>query len=118
MREAATAKAKHARGKGKRGEREICKLLQKYGYNCRRGWQSRGGAAEADVIADTFPFRIEVKYTETLNIYKAFEQAAFDSPETNNIVCFRRNGTKWRVAVDFETFLIQQKALDVLLKKL
>jgi Holliday junction resolvase len=94
-----------ARNKGKRGEREIVKVLEGYGYAARRGFQSRGGKEEPDVISN-FPFRIEVKYCQTLNIYKAFEQVNLDNPDgNNNIVVFRRNGQPWRVALDFIQFL-------------
>jgi Holliday junction resolvase len=95
-----------ARNKGQRGEREVANKLIELGYGARRGYQARlGGKDEPDVVSN-FPFRIEVKYCQTLNIYKAFEQVEIDNPgSNNNIVVFRRNGQPWRVALEFDKFL-------------
>jgi len=94
-----------ARCKGQRGEREVVKLLVEHGYTAARGYQTRGGGKEQPDVVSNFPFRIEVKYCQTLNIYKAFEQCSIDSPDTNNIVVFRKNGDPWRIALDFRKFL-------------
>ena len=95
-----------ARCKGQRGEREVVKLLVEHGYTAARGYQTRGGGKEQPDVVSNFPFRIEVKYCQTLNIYKAFEQVNLDNPDgNNNIVVFRRNGQPWRVALDFIQFL-------------
>jgi Holliday junction resolvase len=94
-----------ARCKGQRGEREVVKILVEHGYTAARGYQTRGGGKEQPDVVSNFPFRIEVKYCQTLNIYKAFEQVILDSPDTDNIVVFRRNGQPWRVALEFDRFL-------------
>jgi hypothetical protein len=41
---------RYARNKGKRGEREVATILRAHGYDVRRGWQSRAGSDDADVI--------------------------------------------------------------------
>jgi Holliday junction resolvase len=94
-----------ARNKGKRGEREIVKILQAHGWQARRGYQARGGKEEPDVVSN-FPYRIEVKFVENLNIFSAFDQILFDNPHNcDNVLAFRKSNEPWRVALDLEVFL-------------
>lgn len=41
---------KAERERGKRGERELAKILSEYGYDTKRGQQYCGAAGNADVI--------------------------------------------------------------------
>lgn len=41
---------KAERERGKRGERELAKILREYGYDTKRGQQYCGAAGNADVI--------------------------------------------------------------------
>jgi len=65
-----------SRNKGKRGEREVAKLLTLRGYPARRGVQYKGGLNSPDVICEPLNFvHIEAKWVNKLNLYTAFEQA-------------------------------------------
>jgi hypothetical protein len=52
-----------------------------------------------------FPFAVEVKRQERLNIFAALEQAAGNAGELLPLVVFRRNNGEWQVALKFEFFL-------------
>lgn len=68
----------NSREKGKRGELEIAKLLQAYGYDTKRSQQFSGANGDADVIG--LPgIHIEVKYREKLNIDKSLQQSINDT---------------------------------------
>ena len=73
---------KASRDKGKRGEREVMRLLNEafahLGYVFRRGWQSRG-AIRPDVYAEELPVHFEVKIGKRPNLKKAVEQAICDA---------------------------------------
>lgn len=42
--------SKRESDRGKRGEREVCAILRAAGYEVRRGWQSRQGSDDPDVV--------------------------------------------------------------------
>ena len=64
--------------KGKRGERELAKLIREFGINARRGQQFSGSPDSPDVVTDLKDWHFEVKRTESLSVYKAMDQAASD----------------------------------------
>lgn len=67
----------NSRNKGVRGELEIAKLLQAYGYDGMRTQQHSGAHGDADV--EGLPgIHIEVKYRQKLNIDKALQQSIED----------------------------------------
>lgn len=69
---------KSQREKGKRGERELAKLLKDHGYSCRRGQQYCGSNGDADVVG--LPgIHIECKRVERLNLEDAMRQAVDDT---------------------------------------
>lgn len=85
----------NAREKGKRGERELAKVLTEYGFSCRRGQQYCGANGDADVVG-LDGIHIECKRVEQLNIHKAMEQAKRDARENEApVVMHRKNGTEW-----------------------
>lgn len=92
--------------KGKRGERECAaELLRVLGPSCnaKRGVQFQGGADSPDVRID-IDLHIEVKRSETLNLYAALDQAQADAPQgVPAIVCHRRNGRKWVAIVEIDS---------------
>lgn len=99
-----SGKASH--DKGDRGERAVANIFRKNGYKCRRGWQNHSGKNEPDLIVENFPYHVEVKYQESLNIYKSFSQSLLDNPdERANIVIFKKNRQPWRVALMLDEFL-------------
>lgn len=96
---------KMSRDKGKVGEREVAALLRAHGFDGKRGVQYQGGHDSADVVG--LPgFNIEVKRTETFNLYGAYEQAQSDAAGTATPVVFhRRNGKEWMAVLKADDFL-------------
>jgi len=66
---------KFSRDKGARGERELRDILNKQGYNVRRG---RAYGGEPDLVG-LDGIHIECKSVEKLNVRKALQQAIDDS---------------------------------------
>ncbi|RGZ00207.1 hypothetical protein [Clostridium sp. AM58-1XD] len=103
---------KAQREKGKRGERELAKKLQEYGYDCRRGQQYCGADGSADVIG--LPgIHIECKRVERLNLQEAVEQSVRDAeavklPFAEEIlpaVFHRRDRAEWLVTMPLEEWI-------------
>lgn len=95
----------NSRAKGIRGELSLARKLRERGYEARRGQQFSGSNGDADVIG--LPrIHIECKWRERLNIWDAYDQAVRDKRRGElPIVCFKKNGTKWLVAIDLDDFL-------------
>jgi len=111
---------KMSKNKGKRGEREVAKILTAAGFSARRGVQYKGTPDSPDVIAENLPIpcHFEVKRTETLSIYKAYEQAKSDSgADEMPIVCHRRNRQPWLVIFSFGDFINLLKYIETLEKE-
>lgn len=91
-----------SRQKGKRGEREAAAELAKvFACEARRGVQYQGGPDSPDVVLEGVAVHVECKRTETLNVYKALEQAKNDAPPTHvPFVWHRRNGLESVVIVE------------------
>ena len=82
------------KNKGKRGERELARLLTLNGHPARRGRQYSGSPESPDVVCPSMPFHIECKRAERINIYAALEQAEGDA-DGPALVAHRRNGKPW-----------------------
>lgn len=115
------ALGRYAKNKGKRGEREIARLLKAHGFdNARRTSQYCGKTGDASDVVGLPGYHVEVKYVEKLNIWKAVEQAANDAKEhwdrnheyVEPVVFYRKKGIDWRVSVDAEHFLDLVKAAN------
>lgn len=90
-----------SRQKGKRGEREAAAELGAiFACDARRGVQYQGGPDSPDVVLDGVNVHVECKRTETLNVYKAIEQAKGDAGGKVPIVWHRRNGKPSLVIVE------------------
>ena len=89
--------SKNSRNKGARGERELAHFLNDHGYPSRRGQQFSGGADSPDVISTEFPFHIECKRVERLDLYGAMTQAIGDAKGSGKPPCVahRRNNSEW-----------------------
>lgn len=87
-------KRKNSRNKGARGELELANLLTKLGYESRRG-QQYSGLEGQDVVSYDFPFHIECKRVQALNVSKAMAQSAEDAKEKPPCVIHRKNGEQW-----------------------
>lgn len=96
---------KSSRDKGKRGEREVAKILQEHGYEARRGQQFCGASGDADIIGVP-GLHIEVKRVEALELYKALEQSQRDArPGEVPTIWHRKNERPWVVILTAEDFL-------------
>jgi Holliday junction resolvase len=102
----ASARGRASKNKGKRGELEVAKLLADYGFTGRRGQQFAGGNDSPDVRSDLEGFHIEVKRTETINVYVAMAQAMEDrKPGEIPLVFHRRNSKPWLVVMHADDLL-------------
>lgn len=91
--------------KGKRGEREIAKILRDAGYDTKRGQQFCGINGDADVIGLPH-IHIEVKRVERLNIYDAMSQSIRDAKAYEMpTVMHRTNNRDWLVTMPLDEWL-------------
>ena len=92
--------------KGKRGEREVAKLLKKHGFYAERGQQYHGRGDAPDVKHNMEGLHIEAKYVEKFGLWAAMKQAREDMNEGDVPVVFHRKTHKpWVVVIDAEDFL-------------
>lgn len=112
---------RYAKNKGKRGEREVARLIKNHGFNnARRTSQYCGKTGDASDVVGLPGYHIEVKFVEKLNLWKAVEQATIDANEhwvkhheyVEPVVFYRKKGIDWRVSVDAEHFLDLVKAAN------
>lgn len=91
----ATRKSINSCRKGKNGERAFAAwLCENLGVAARRGCQFKGGADSPDVVGvDGVHF--EVKRVESLNLWRALEQAKRDSGGGVPVVAAKRNHGPW-----------------------
>jgi len=85
-----------AREKGKRGEREAAKELNRlFGLEARRAQQYCGEAGDADLLG-VDGLHVEVKRVERFHMHPALEQADSDRKTGEiPIVLTRQNGKGW-----------------------
>lgn len=96
----------NSRRKGKRGELEVSKLLQTFGFSARRGQQFKGTPDSPDVVG--FPgFHVEVKMVEKLNVEDALAVCERTShPDDIPVLFHRRKRKRWRVTLSADDFLL------------
>lgn len=95
----------NSRQKGAEGERELARILRKYGYMSRRGQQYSGISGDADVVGID-GVHIEVKRVEKLNVYNAMEQSMKDARvDEVPVVAHRKNRKGWLVTMRLEDWL-------------
>lgn len=95
----------NSKQKGKRGERELAKLLQTYGYDTRRGQQYCGIEGDADVVGID-GLHIECKRAEQVRDEVFLKQAEHDAKEGEiPVVMYRRNHEEWKVIMRLENFM-------------
>ncbi len=87
--------------KGKRGERELSRELERLlGCSARRGRQYSGSPDSPDIVTDIKGLHIECKYVERLNVDNAMEQAEQDAGQSQvPVVCHRRSKKRWKVTL-------------------
>lgn len=98
----------NSRAKGARGELELAKYLQGYGFDARRGQQFKGGSDSPDVVSnalDALGFQVECKRVEAGNLYNWLEQAKRDAGDKTGVVMHRRSDKPWVAILDLGDFL-------------
>ena len=96
----------NSKDKGRRGERELAKTLNGYGYNCRRTQQYCGNTGEASDVVGLPGIHIECKRNERLNVYDAMSQAKSDAQEGESpVVMWRKNHCEWLVTMTLEDWI-------------
>jgi hypothetical protein len=115
--------SKMSRNKGKRAERELVKMLLKYGFSAQRTPYSGGGTVKGDLIARDMSacvqgYHLESKRQETLCIPAWLRQAHAQSGHNIPTVIFRRNNNRdgdplglWHIVLPFEDWLADQAEL-------
>ena len=97
---------KQSQAKGRRGELELARILQGYGYNVQPG-RAQSYGQEPDLWG--LPgVHIEVKRVERLNLTQAMQQAQRDAERFQDgapAVFFRRSRSPWMVAMRLEDWL-------------
>jgi len=89
-----------SRNKGKRGEREAAKELQRlFGCEARRGVQYSGGVDSPDVTHSIDGVHIEVKRVEALRLWDSIEQAVDEAGGNIPVVLHRANDRPWLAIV-------------------
>jgi len=104
----------NSRSKGARYERELAHYLSENGYpDSRRGQQFSGGSDSPDVVSD-FPFHIEAKHVQALNLYSAMSQSIRDAGEKPPCVIHRKNNSEsmFTCKLDDLIKLLNEKSWD------
>jgi hypothetical protein len=85
-----------SRNKGKRGEREAAREIQRlFGVEACRGVQHCGGADAPDIRTAIERVHFEVKRAESFRMYDALAQAINDAGDRIPVVLHRANGKPW-----------------------
>ncbi len=94
----------NSKRKGKRGEIEAVNLLKEYGYDARRSQQYKGTKDSPDIISN-FPFYIEVKNKQNLNLYDAVKKTKEDSKESLICIIHKKNNEEFLITFSLKDFL-------------
>jgi hypothetical protein len=103
------------KAKGRTFQKEVARAIREY-FNLQDNdaISTAASVGGEDVILSEFakrlfPFSVECKKQEKLQIWSAIEQAEKNSKERTPIVVFSRNHAKTYVVIDFESFLALTK---------
>lgn len=102
----------NSRAKGKRAELELCRILSAaYPGACRNLDQFQ--ADKRDVL-NVPGVHIQVKHVESLNIWKALDQAIDEAASTDvPVVAFKRNRSAWFGALELDELIPLLRLRDV-----
>ena len=104
-------KTQSAKAKGRRFQQWVRdKLIETLNIHPEDVESRSMGAGGEDLIMaraarEKFPYSIECKNQETLNVWKAYEQAESNSGDYEPVVFIKRNNQKPLVVVDAEYFV-------------
>lgn len=96
----------NSKRKGTRCERELVQVFRAHDWRCGRVPLSGAGAQRGDVAVPDSGLHVECKAVERFNIWAALAQADADAPADRlPVVCFKRNRSRWFVALGLDDFL-------------
>lgn len=95
----------NSKQKGKRCELAFASFLREHGFDARRGQQFSGSPDSPDVVSSNFPYHIEVKCVQKLNLTDACVQAEGDCGGKPWIVAHRINHAPWLITLKADEFL-------------
>ena len=102
-------RGKRSRNKGKRGEREVAKILQTAGFPARRTVQYNGRPGTAADVVGVPGLHLEVKFIEKERIREWYRQAERDATaSTDNempVVVHRKSREPWLVTLSLANFI-------------
>lgn len=104
-------KTSSAKAKGRRLQQQVVKDLQKHLNLGEADIKSTPmGTQGVDVWLSSeaqkkFPFALECKNTERLNIWAVLEQATANAGDNKEMIVFSKNRSPKYVVLDWETFL-------------
>ena len=107
-----------AKAKGRRLQQQFRELLiEELGIHPEDIESRSMGAGGEDLIMaraarEKFPYSIECKNQETLNVWKSYEQAESNSGDYEPVVFIKRNNQKPLVVVDAEYFVRLHERMD------
>lgn len=99
------------RAKGKSNEKAIAELLAKrFDLDVEDFFSCRSGQKERDIQLSkeakrVFPFHVEAKHVNSLNIWDALNQAETEASGLTPVVVFKRDRSERYIVLNFETFL-------------
>ena len=100
-------KTQSAKAKGRRFQQWVRDQLNVHPEDVES--RSMGAGGEDLIMAraarEKFPYSIECKNQETLNVWKSYEQAESNSGDYEPVVFIKRNNQKPLVVVDAEYFV-------------
>ena len=112
-------KTQSAKAKGRRFQQWVRdQLIEKLDVHPEDVESRSMGAGGEDLIMaraarEKFPYSIECKNQESVNVWKAFEQANENSGDYQPIVVIKRNKSRPLVLIDAEYFVeLHKKTLD------
>ena len=104
-------KTQSAKAKGRRLQQWVRdKLIEELDIHPEDIESRSMGAAGEDLIMaraarQNFPFSLECKNVEKLNVWEAYEQAVANSGEHEPLVVMKKNGKKPLAVIDAEAFI-------------
>ena len=111
-------KTQSAKGKGRRLQQWVVeKLIETFNIHPEDIKSCSMGAGGEDVIMaraarEKFPFSVECKNVEKLNVWDAYEQAKANAKDYEPIVVMKKNHKKPLVVIDAEYFISMIRGLD------
>lgn len=105
-------KTQSCKAKGRRLQKEIVAyILREFPHLTPADVTSRSmGASGEDILLseaafDAFPFAVEAKNVEKLNIWKAIEQAETSKRRGTSLVIFKRNKSKTYACIELDVLM-------------